>query len=640
MKLDFIPLDALFVGKANMRASRRVPGISDILPSVRARGVLTPIIVRPSTQAGPSAGEGEARSAPLFEVLAGSRRFHAAQAVAAERRGAGGVADSEAEKLPCAIIEPGDDAAAIEASLIENIARLDPDEVARWETFARLVREGRTPEDIAATFGLPELAVRRVLALGNLLPRVRRLYREEQIDRASLRHLTLASKAQQREWLGLYDDPQGWAPRGNQLKSWLFGGHSIGARYALFDVEASGLATVADLFGEERYFADAAAFWPLQNGAVAARKQACLDAGWAEAVIVPPGEHFHLWDHARCPKAKGGRVYFDMRENGEVIVHEGYVTMKEARRLEKGEAPGAADKPARPEITGPMQTYLDLHRHAALRAALTSQPGLALRMMAAHAICGSPLWHVRAEPQGARNEAVRESVETCASEAAFDTERRAVLALLEFSGEAPCVTGGNDRAYALVATFLRLAELADEEVLRVIAVVMGETLAAGSAAIEALGCGIGLDMGRCWQADEAFFSLLREREVLTALLAEIGGAEVAEAHASEKAATIKSVIRDHLAGTGGRAKVEGWVPRWMAFPPSSYTERGGVGTCRAHAQVEAVRAERQANAQRGAQAEEKREAGQSGGAGARREAPAGGSGAAAEAKDEAGRLAA
>jgi len=35
------------------------------------------------------------------------------------------------------------------------------------------------------------------------------------------------------------------------------------------------------------------------------------------------------------------------------------------------------------------------------------------------------------------------------------------------------------------------------------------------------------------------------------------------------------VIDDYLTGSNGRAKVEHWVPRWMAFPPSAYTERGG-----------------------------------------------------------------
>src|SRR3546814_16212142 len=91
--------------------------------------------------------------------------------------------------------------------MIENLARLDADEVTQWETFTRLVKEGRDVADIAATFGLPDLTIARVLALGNLLPRVRSLYASEKIDRATVRHLTLASKSQQRAWLALFDDP-------------------------------------------------------------------------------------------------------------------------------------------------------------------------------------------------------------------------------------------------------------------------------------------------------------------------------------------------------------------------------------------------------------------------------------------------
>lgn len=76
--------------------------------------------------------------------------------------------------------------------------------------------------------------------------------------------------------------------------------------------------------------------------------------------------------------------------------------------------------------------------------------------------------------------------------------------------------------------------------------------------------------------------------MLTRIVAEVGGEAVAAANAGEKTKTMKRIVRDHLAGENGRSKVEKWVPRWMVFPPSAYTARGGVGTVAAHAKAAAA----------------------------------------------------
>ncbi|WP_210729800.1 hypothetical protein [Sphingobium sp. PAMC28499] len=47
MKLDHIPLDRLYVDKTNMRFGRKAPDVSDILPTIRARGVIQSLLVRP-----------------------------------------------------------------------------------------------------------------------------------------------------------------------------------------------------------------------------------------------------------------------------------------------------------------------------------------------------------------------------------------------------------------------------------------------------------------------------------------------------------------------------------------------------------------------------------------------------------------
>jgi ParB family chromosome partitioning protein len=484
------------------------------------------------------------------------------------------------EELPCAVIEPGDDAAALEASLIENIARLDPDEVTRWETFTRLVREGRSAEDIALTFGLTELQVKRTLALGNLLPRIRGLYRKGEIDAVTVRHLTLASKARQREWLALLDSDDAYAPVGQQLKAWLFGGASISTKVALFDLAAFDGQIVADLFGEESYFADAGQFWTAQNTAIEERAEAYREAGWSEVVILEPGQPFYTWEHERRAKAKGGKVYIAIGHRGEVTFHEGYVTSKEARRLERGDVIG---KPVRPEVTAAINDYIDLHRHAAVRARLAHAPGVALRVALAHMIAGSPRWAVRVEPQHSANEAVTESVETSISEAAFDTKRREVLALLGFDADTPTVTGGEGEG--LAALFAKLANLDDTSVMAILAVVMSETLDARGDLIDLLGQHLAVDMRQVWQADDALLDLIRDREVLLAMVADAAGAKVAEANAKEKSKTLKTILRDCLAGANGRPKAEGWLPRWLRFPASGYTARGGVGASNRSAAV-------------------------------------------------------
>src|SRR3546814_6226633 len=94
----------------------------------------------------------------------------------------------------------------------------------------------------------------------------------------------------------------------------------------------------------------------------------------------------------------------------------------EAKRLERGEAIDSGPNVPRPEVTSTCQTYIDLHRHAAVRAALTGHPKVALRLMVAHAITGSYLWRVKPEPQTCRNEAARESVETRSEEHTYELQ--------------------------------------------------------------------------------------------------------------------------------------------------------------------------------------------------------------------------
>jgi ParB family transcriptional regulator, chromosome partitioning protein len=566
MQLRHIDIANLTVSAANMRGKGKAD-IANILPSVRTRGILVPLMVRPNG------------SPDTFEIVAGKRRYHAALAVAEENGG-------ESEPLPCAVLEDADDAAALEASLIENVARLDPDEVTRWETFTRLVKEGRSPENIALTFGLTDLQVKRTLALGNLLPRIRNLYRDEKIDAVNVRHLTLASKAQQREWLKMLDNPNAYCPTGSQLKAWLFGGASIPTSAAIFDLATYEGELVTDLFGDDSYFASADAFWAAQNAAIDAKAKAYREAGWNDVIILEPGSYFHTWEHERRPKKKGGKVFIAVGHRGEVTVHEGYVSRREARRQEQAE--GAGEKPKRPEITAPIQNYIDLHRHAVVRSKVAGKPMLALRLALAHAIVGSALWNVRIEPQRALTDAIAESVETCPSEAVFDVQRRAVLTTLRFDAEAPTLANGYAGDCGIAGLFMRLLSLPDEVVLEALAIIMAETLEAGTPLIETLGRHLQIDMADAFVVDGTLLDLIKDREVLDAMVADLAGQQAADANTKASGKVKRQIIADCLNGTNGRAKVERFVPKWMAFPPGAYTPRGGVQTVSRAAAVECL----------------------------------------------------
>ena len=559
MQLDHIDLGKLKHAAVNMRHGKRAPDVSDILPSIKARGILVPLLVRPN-------GDGES-----YEIVAGRRRFFAATQIADD----GG----DVEPLPCAVMEPGDDAAAIEASMLENVARLDPDEMTQYETFVRLTKEGKSVADIAATFGITELMVNRALALGNLLPKLRAAYRNENIDIETIRHLTMATKRQQRNWLKLFEDKDAYAPRGRQLKQWLFGGDEIATDSALFPLDDYKGQTISDLFGERSYFADADQFWSLQNAAIAAKRDDLIASGWAEVVVLDIGVRFHSWEYAKTPKKDGGRVYITISHRGEVEVHEGWLTQKEAtarlRTKEKAENPDAGKaETTRPELTNPAQEYIELHRHAAVRHALLSHPKVAHRLMVAHAIGGSALWQTRPEPQTTRKEDTAESIAKSNAETAFAEQRKVILKLLGLPDHGHSVVRSNGDDHKVATLFAALLKLSDDEVMTVLAFVMAETLEAGTCVVELLGSHLKVDMRDYWQPDDAFFDLLRDKAAINAMVRHIGGKRVADGNVTTTTKAQKKIVRDFISGDG-RKQVEGWLPHYMAFPFKAYTKAGG-----------------------------------------------------------------
>ena len=81
--------------------------------------------------------------------------------------------------------------------------------------------------------------------------------------------------------------------------------------------------------------------------------------------------------------------------------------------------------------------------------------------------------------------------------------------------------------------FARLIDWTDGDVMPVLAVVMAETLAAGSQVIDTLGAILTVDMAAIWQPDQTFFALLKDRETVSAIFAEVIGTTAANSYLTE-----------------------------------------------------------------------------------------------------------
>ena len=556
MDLMHIPLCELSIAKTNVRHGVKKADYEDLIPSIRQRGILQPLLVRKN-------GKG-------YEIVAGRRRYLAVQSL--EKEGL------EIESIPCAIMAKGDDAAAVEASLIENIARLPMDDMDQFEAFQRLLKEGRTIEEIANTFGVTEIMVKRRLAIANLSPKIRTAYRAEVIDGETLRALTLASKQQQKDWLLLFEDPEQHAPRGNNLKRWLLGGAQIPTTNALFDLSSYKGEIVSDLFGEESYFANPDTFWLLQNQAIAKLKASYETNGWTRVEVMEQDLRFNEWDFEKTPKKKSGAVYISVSGRGEVEAHEGYLTRAEVRKAE-AKATGTSDpraKSVKPELTKPMQNYVELHRLAAVRLELLNHPKITLRLALAHMIVGSNLWMVKPEPLKAAKPEIGASVAANPATIAFEERRTELLSLCGFEEDRSELVRPNGDDYSLASLFARFLKLPEAVVLRLLALAMAETLASGTATAESVAMTTSATLND-WRPDDTFFDLLAGKDVVQAMLADIASPAVADGNKGETAKVQKGIIKDFLHGTNGREHKMDWLPLYFQFPPKAYSTRSGTG---------------------------------------------------------------
>ncbi len=155
---------------ANPRQPRRhfaADAMEELIASVRAHGVLQPILVRPV-------------DGGRFEIIAGERRWRAAQAAGLH-------------EMP-AVVRALDDRTAFEIALIENIQRSDLNAVEEARGYRRLIEDfGHTQQVLAAIVGKSRSHVTNLLRLLDLPESVQAMVEDGRLAMGHARALAAAA---------------------------------------------------------------------------------------------------------------------------------------------------------------------------------------------------------------------------------------------------------------------------------------------------------------------------------------------------------------------------------------------------------------------------------------------------------------
>lgn len=315
---------------------------------------------------------------------------------------------------------------------------------------------------------------------------------------------------------------------------------------------------------------------------------------------------FQQWEYQKLPKAEGGRAIVAVKPNGHVEILKGFVQRDELTKAQKAaskegkrgqgraaaldatdpdaaEAPdnGTGDhdaaeavQPGRPELTEPLANYLDLVRHSAVRSAVATAPKTALRIAVAQLIGGSTHWRIATEPRRSDNQAIHDAMADLALDKPFHAAQDGARDLMgeEQMGEATNLSHPSWDGDRVLAVYQHLTTLSDADVMKLLAVLIGETLALGTGLIDALGTDLKVDIRKDWQPDATLFDLMRDKETLGAMLAEVAGEDSAKTYLTATGTKKKEIIRMQLDGKWRKQKA-GWLPKWLAFPQGQYTKR-------------------------------------------------------------------
>ena len=158
-----LPLDRLKPGKFQPRRVFDDNAIDELAASIRLRGLLQPILVRPLADG-------------FFEIVAGERRWRACN-----RAGL--------HEIPV-IIRDLSDRETLEIGLVENLQRQDLDPVDEAEGFKRLIDDfGHTQEEVSRVVAKSRSHVANTMRLLALPPSVLDLLRQGQISAGHARTL-------------------------------------------------------------------------------------------------------------------------------------------------------------------------------------------------------------------------------------------------------------------------------------------------------------------------------------------------------------------------------------------------------------------------------------------------------------------
>jgi ParB family transcriptional regulator, chromosome partitioning protein len=167
-----IPLEAIKANPSQPRRRFDDAEVEELAASIREKGVLQPILVRPSVFAGE------------FEIVAGERRWRAA-ALAGLRQ------------LP-ALVRSLSDAEVLEIAIVENVQRVDLSPIEEAEGYRALIdRFSRTQVDVAQVVGKSRVHVANALRLLQLPEAVKDMVREGRLTAGHARPLIGAPNAEQ-----------------------------------------------------------------------------------------------------------------------------------------------------------------------------------------------------------------------------------------------------------------------------------------------------------------------------------------------------------------------------------------------------------------------------------------------------------